>query len=213
MILFYNKIKNKSLKECIKNSIRDIWTHTSTALEGNTISLDDTSFLLNEGITIGGKTLLEHNEIIGHSKAIDLLYSIIEQDTQFSQKELFELHKCVMINPPVDIYAPVGKYKVEENYTTVIDEDGKMEIVEYPSFRKTNSLMEKWFKLFEKIKEEPLEMQYSILHCAFTKIHPFADGNGRMARLLATLLGAVVLRFVAGMIRRIRSATWAFGFF
>ncbi len=76
-MLFYNKIKNHSLSDCLKNSIRDIWTHTSTAIEGNTLSLGETSFVLNEGLTISGKKIKEHNEIIGHSKAITILYDLI----------------------------------------------------------------------------------------------------------------------------------------
>ncbi len=151
------------------------------------MSLGDTSFLLNEGITIGGKTMREHNEIIGHSKAIDVLYEIIKKDFRMTQTELFELHKCVMIKPPMDIYAPVGKYKVEENYTNRINSKGQIETIEYPSFTKTNDLMNKWFKLFDDIKDDSLEMQYAKLHCAFVKIHPFADGNGRMARLIANI--------------------------
>ena len=53
--------------------IRDLWTHNSTALEGNTLTLGDTHAVLGLGLTISGKPLREHQEILGHAKAIELL--------------------------------------------------------------------------------------------------------------------------------------------
>ncbi len=184
--LYFEKIKNQSLKEEIKEEIKLVWTNSSTGLEGNTISLGDTEILLKEGITIQGKTMREHNEIIGHAKAIDVLYDIIKNN-DLTSENLFELHKYVMLNPPIDCFKPIGKYKVEDNYTRTRNEDGTMQVITYPSYTKTNLLMGKWFSLFNKIKDLDLIYQYSIIHCAFTKIHPFADGNGRLARLVANI--------------------------
>jgi Fic family protein len=64
---------DNDLKNNLLTQIRDLWTHTSTALEGNTLSLEDTHFILEEGLTISGKPVKEHQEVIGHARAIELL--------------------------------------------------------------------------------------------------------------------------------------------
>ena len=77
----------------ILKQLRDLWTHTSTALEGNTLTLGDTHFLLEQGLTVSGKPIKEHQEIIGHASAIELLYQSIDNlvDTELC----FELHKAI----------------------------------------------------------------------------------------------------------------------
>ena len=69
--------KSEDQQQQILKQIRDLWTHTSTAIEGNTLTLGDTHFILEQGLTISGKSLREHQEILGHSRAIDLLYQSI----------------------------------------------------------------------------------------------------------------------------------------
>lgn len=186
-MLFYNKIKNHSLSDCLKNSIRDIWTHTSTAIEGNTLSLGETSFVLNEGLTISGKKIKEHNEIIGHSKAITIIYDLISNKNKLTEEVIFDLHKATMLNPTMDVYAPVGKWKVESNFTQLINEENKIIYKEYPKPNEIPNLMNKWFDLFNLISQEEPLIQYAKLHVTFGAIHPFADGNGRIARLIANV--------------------------
>jgi Fic family protein len=187
MTFFYERIKNHSMRECLKSTIRNIWTHSSTAIEGNTLSLGDTAFVLQEGLTISGKTVREHNEIIGHAQAIDILYDLVSNDSKISAAELFKLHKAVMLNPVVDIYAPVGKWKIEANFTQVINASGKVEYKEYPKPEAITGLMKQWFSLINNPNNEDLLIQYCKLHISFAAIHPFADGNGRIARLLANI--------------------------
>lgn len=60
--------------------IRNLWTHTSTALEGNTLSLGETDFILSEDLTIAGKPLKDHREVVGHARAIDIVYTLLDRD-------------------------------------------------------------------------------------------------------------------------------------
>ncbi len=185
--MYFNAIKNKSLSSCLKNSVRDLWTHSSTAIEGNTLSLGETSFVLNEGLTLSGKTLREHSEVIGHAHAIERLYNLVAKDTPVTERAICDLHTAIMLNPPLDTLAPIGRWKVESNFTQQLNENGKIIYKEYPKPKEIPSLMEKWVALISSIQtEEPL-MQYCKLHITFCAIHPFADGNGRLARLLANL--------------------------
>ena len=70
---------------------------SSTAIEGNTLTLGETAFVLREGLTISGKPLKDHEEVVGHAKAIDLIYDLVENQTSFTEKELFSLHKAGQI--------------------------------------------------------------------------------------------------------------------
>ena len=56
---------DRDLRTGLASEIRALWTHTSTALEGNTLKMGDTALVLQEGLTVSGKTLKDHQEIIG----------------------------------------------------------------------------------------------------------------------------------------------------
>ncbi len=92
-----------------------------------------------------------------------------------------------MLNPTMDVYAPVGKWKVESNFTQLINEENKIIYKEYPKPNEIPNLMNKWFDLFNLISQEEPLIQYAKLHVTFGAIHPFADGNGRIARLIANV--------------------------
>jgi len=70
---------DNDLKQSLIKHLRDLWTHTSTAIEGNTLSLGETAFVIEEGLTVSGKPLKDHEEVVGHAiansqKKIYLLY-------------------------------------------------------------------------------------------------------------------------------------------
>ena len=64
---------NESRRIALLAQLRDLWTHHSTAVEGNTLTLGDTHFVLEQGLTISGKPIKDHQEVIGHARAIDIL--------------------------------------------------------------------------------------------------------------------------------------------
>ncbi|EDM29651.1 Fic [Lentisphaera araneosa HTCC2155] len=176
---------DNDLAEILKKRIRDEWTHDSTSIEGNTLSLGETSFILNEGLTISGKSLREHDEIAGHARAIEAIYQIYDRE-QLDEDDLFLVHRAMMINPAFDIYKPVGAWKKEDNGAY-----WGREYILYPSPQKTPHLMNLWLHEFNQIPRDlnlpEMLKAYSRLHILFTCIHPFFDGNGRMARLLANI--------------------------
>ena len=168
------------------------WTHNSTGLEGNTISAGDTHLILTQGITVSGKSLQEHEEIHGHGSAITLLSTWLNQKQNLSAAKCHELHRLVQTERVHDIYAPVGKWKVEPNGTTAIRSKEDPIWHEYSSPRHVASLMDQWLALFKKGEREISDYSsairfYTTLHLGFVAIHPYADGNGRMARLLANM--------------------------
>ncbi|MBU0463013.1 MAG: Fic family protein [Proteobacteria bacterium] len=184
---------DKDLRKALLIQLRNLWTHTSTAIEGNTLTLGETAFVLEEGLTISGKPLKDHEEVVGHARAIDLVYELIQNDTVFREKELFSLHKAVQTQIVVDVYKPVGGWKKEPNSTVAVVDD-KQVIFEYGPPDDIPLLMKSWFELYREIdqslKPNDLKqalMAYVQLHVSFVRIHPFFDGNGRMARLIANI--------------------------
>ena len=65
--------ENESRRIALLAQLRDLWTHYSTAVEGNTLTLGDTHFVLEQGLTISKKPIKDHQEVIGHARAIDIL--------------------------------------------------------------------------------------------------------------------------------------------
>lgn len=187
------------LRTALLKSLRALWTHTSTALEGNTFTLGDTAFFLQEGLTIGGKSLREHEEIYGHARAIECVYDLVQSGNSFTVEDIFRLHTLVQTQSVTDVYAPVGGWKIEPNGTYAIGADGKSFFLEYPAPTLIPDLMQRWVEFFASclaplssvpsasLTRENAAPVFAAVHTSFVRIHPFADGNGRMARLLANI--------------------------
>ena len=182
--------KSSEQQQQILKQLRDLWTHTSTALEGNTLTLGDTHFLLEEGLTISGKPIKEHQEIIGHASAIELLYQSIEQ--VIDVELCFELHKAIQSEIIYDIEKPNGKWKVVPNGTYTVDKNNQQIYLEYAKPQHVPLLMSELINQLNNEKNQNIQLEeahiyYARVHAAIAHIHPFWDGNGRIARLLANV--------------------------
>ena len=181
---------DNDLKTDLLAQIRDLWTHTSTALEGNTMSLGDTHFILHEGLTISGKPLKDHQEVIGHARAIDLLYLCLNQP--LTEAIVFALHKAVQTEQVTDIFNPNGAWKVEPNGTHMVGPDDSQVFIDYAMPQSVPVLMA---DIIDSINNVDLATvtpataheTYARIHMGIAHIHPFWDGNGRIARLLANI--------------------------
>lgn len=187
--LFYDGLA-PDIRDALIKQVAAIWTHDSTAIEGNTLTLGETVKVLELGLTISGKSLREHQEVYGHARAIDLIYRMIEQPT-VTEQDLFELHRAVMDKTAVDALKPVGNWKQDFNGTTGVVE-GKSVYMEYASPSDVPRLMKRWLAFFngrldQVGKPADAVRAYAQAHMSFVRIHPFFDGNGRIARLIANL--------------------------
>jgi len=155
------------------------WTYNSNAIEGNTLSLNETKVVLQHGLTVGGKTLREHFETLNHKKAIDWLTERVSQDFSLSVKDILHLHYLVMSG-------------IADEYAGII-RTGRVRITGAkfipPNPLKVPDLLE---ELIEWVNDNPLNLniveRISVFHHQFVWIHPFFDGNGRTARLVMNLL-------------------------
>ncbi|MFN5418185.1 MAG: Fic family protein, partial [Flavobacteriia bacterium] len=80
----------------IKENMSIEWTYNSNSIEGNTLTLRETQLILQDGITVKGKSLREHFEAHNHDKAIDLLYGMVNQATNFRCIDILSLHSLVL---------------------------------------------------------------------------------------------------------------------
>lgn len=175
-------------RPAVLNQLRDLWTHNSTAIEGNTLSLGDTHFILEEGLTISGKPLKEHQEVIGHANAIEIIYRAL--DTPLDEQLLFDLHKAVQSEQIFDIDKPIGGWKVEPNGTYTVTRTNQSVYIEYAPPAAVPILMAKLIETINalpSIRKEQAATVYAKIHAGLVHIHPFWDGNGRIARLIANL--------------------------
>ena len=172
------------------------WTHSSTAIEGNTISARDTLFVLTEGLTVSGKSLREHQELHGHAQALGLMTAWTRARQPVRIEQLHQIHRAVQTGAVIDVFAPLGSWKVEPNGTTALTSSGKSVWHDYASPRDVPDLMNAWLQLLvhcnrmkTNISEDTNRVldSYTDVHLGFVGIHPYADGNGRMARLLANI--------------------------
>lgn len=149
------------------------FTHNSTAIEGNTLTLMETKVVLEDGITIGGKELREIYEVINHKKAYGYVKECIAKKKPLDENIVKDLHAILTENIIVS-----GIYRKEEvrisgvGFTPPAGNEMYMQI--------------KNFYEDLKIKENelnPIELA-AWTHAEFVRIHPYIDGNGRTARLI-----------------------------
>jgi Fic family protein len=158
------------------------FTYNSTAIEGNTFSFQETKIVLLEGITIGGKSIREHLEIINHQEAIDYIEALSHKKaSELTKSDLFNIHSIILHG--IDL-KNAGKYRNVPVYVNL--KDGKKHIFCDPL--KIVDEMDLFFEwLFSEKKEHPV-ITAAEAHTRLVSIHPFIDGNGRTARLIMNLI-------------------------
>jgi Fic family protein len=169
----------KALEEKKYESFASLFTYDSTNIEGNTLTLQETSQLLFEGMT-PRKSLREINEIVNHKQAFDF---ILNYKKDLSKEFILELHKIVVKDTlKKELESQVGKYRELQVYIRGTDWlPPKPEEI-----KKEMSYLLSWYTKNKK-KLHPLILA-SYFHSAFETIHPFVDGNGRVGRLLINFI-------------------------
>lgn len=153
------------------------WTYNSNAIEGNTLTIKETKVVL-EGITVGGKTMREHLEVINHRDAIVYVEDIVKTNEPLSEWQIKNLHRLILKGID-DHYA--GHYRDQQVYIA-----GARHTPPEPLLIKEK--MEELLYWYEGAAQQlhPVE-RGAMLHILFVGIHPFIDGNGRTSRLLLNL--------------------------
>ncbi len=153
-------------------------THHSTAIEGNTLTQSETQIVLEKGVTIGGKSVLEHLEVIGHKEALDFVFELADLDRPFDSRTIRELHGLVTRGQPGSDSGAFRTLDVKAAGTEFV----------YPSHLKVPELMTEFLEWLNAPGDlHPVQIALEA-HLRFVTIHPFRDGNGRVGRLLMNLV-------------------------
>lgn len=152
-------------------------SYHSNAIEGNTITLQETALILQEGITIAEKPIKEHLDIIGHKDAFEYIIDIADKETPLTESIIKNIHSLVLMNDA----ANKGVYRrlpVSIIGAVHIPPQPYLVPVQIEQLLKDYENLKKTFHIVEAI---------SIFHLRFEGIHPFIDGNGRTGRLILNL--------------------------
>jgi excisionase family DNA binding protein len=158
----------------LQETFRVELTYNSNAIEGNSLSLSETKLVLEEGVTIGGKSMKEHLEATNHGKAIDFMEGLMRKKA-IGEQDVLNLHAIILdrIDPENAGFYRRGAVRISgTDYSP-------------PNAAKVPELMQDVYALLNR-KGEPIEAA-AMIHQRFVDIHPFVDGNGRTARLLLNL--------------------------
>jgi len=153
-------------------------TYNSNAIEGNRLSLKETYLVLEKGITIGGRTMREHLEATNHREAIRLLRKIADRRAGITEKDVLALHALIL-----DRIEPqnAGFYRHEQVFITQSEHRP-------PRWQEVPKLMKEVVAELNSKRGGAAAVESAVkIHHLIAWIHPFVDGNGRMARLLSNL--------------------------
>jgi len=163
--------------------VRKLWeameieyTYHSNAIEGNRLTLRETQLVIREGVTIGGKSVRDHLEARNHPRAIAYVEGL--KDRELAENDILELHRIVFSG----ILENAGSFRKSQVYVEGSD------FLPPPAFEVPVLIRE----LLEWLRTNPEELRpvevAAVFHYRFVSVHPFDDGNGRVARLLMNLL-------------------------
>lgn len=168
-------------KEFLKNL--DEWfkielTYTSNAIEGNTLTRQETALVIEKGITVEGKSIQEHLEAINHAKAFEFIQTLIDKTSKdITEQTVLDIHALILHNiDPTN----VGRYR-----SVPVRIAGSAVIMPNPI--KVPPLMKEFIEWLHQKESNRIE-KAADAHFKLVSIHPFTDGNGRTARLVMNLI-------------------------
>lgn len=172
---FYQKYKNTLSDFAVQNyeqAFEIEYTHNSTAIEGNTLSLIETKVLLEDKISIGGKNLREIYEVVNHNKAYQYIKGCIVEGKPLDENRVKDIHAILMENIMIGgVYRDVDVYISGAKHTPPSPNEAYKQVKSF------------YADLPYKTEMNSIELA-AWTHAEFVKIHPFIDGNGRTSRLI-----------------------------
>ncbi len=181
----------------VEQKLRLEANYNSNAIEGNTLTYGETRSLILHGLTAHGKPLRDHLDIEGHDAAVKAIEATIADDHELNEVFIRNLHRILLKEPyEKDAETPdgrrvrrrisIGDYKTAPN--NVITSTGETYYFTPPDQVKSamGDLID-WYRTRVREGEHPIIVA-ATFHYRFVRIHPFDDGNGRMARLLMNMI-------------------------
>ena len=150
------------------------YTHNSTAIEGNTLTLRETDMVLR-GLTIDQKPLKDHLEVVGHKDAFWYICDLVKSKAELTESVIKQIHTLVLGDKPQDrgVYRRVP-VRIMGALTTPV----QPYLIEPKIYELLQNFQKDEGNIVERLAK---------FHIEFERIHPFIDGNGRTGRLLVNL--------------------------
>lgn len=169
---------SQTLLHRLRHDLSLEWTYNSNAIEGNSLTLIETKVVIEEGMTIGGKSLREHFEAINHKAAIEYLNDLIKPNYQLRAIDLLNMHELVLRqidDQNAGRIRAVGVRILGANFTP-------------PSPHKVSDYVDQLIDYVNDNNDQLVApVMAAIFHHQLVWIHPFTDGNGRTGRLAMNL--------------------------
>lgn len=164
----------------LESEFRTEFTYNTNAIEGNRLTLRETELVIEEGITVGGKSLREIYEVRNHPEALEYIERLATEGRQITKSDLLTLHQIIMKGTTDQKF--LGTYRSGE-----VRIRGSRHVP--PPAYEVDPLMEQLLYMMNNNPDDyaTVELAVMVLH-RVAHIHPFQDGNGRIARLLANLV-------------------------
>ena len=182
----------------VMQKLRLEWNYHSNAIEGNKLTFGETYSFLMYGLTAKGKPFKDHLDIKGHNEAINFLTSLIKDDFDLTEVDIRNLHKMILVEPyqspaqtadgqAITKTIRIGEYKQQPNH--VKTPTGEIHYFATPEETpiKMHELVQ-WYNEARKNSNIHPSVLAAFVHHRFVNIHPFDDGNGRLARILMNLI-------------------------
>lgn len=174
----YKPLQNELIKN-LGEWFRVELTYTSNAIEGNTLTRQETAMVVEEGLTVQGKSLTEHQEAINHAEAFDFIQTLVSKKRQqLTARDILDIHS-IILNKIDDTNK--GRYR-----NVAVRLRGSETIL--PNALKVPELLEEFINWLQSDLSDNALKIATDAHFKLVSIHPFVDGNGRTARLLMNLL-------------------------
>ncbi len=151
-------------------------TYSSNAIEGNTLTRQETALVLNKGLTVGGKPMKDHLEAINHKSALDFMKQLVKHKLM-TLEDIFALHQHILKGINDEHAGVMRQVPVRISGSVVI----------LPNPMKVPVLLEEFMQWLKVKDEHPVHFA-ALAHYKLVSMHPFIDGNGRAARLLMNLI-------------------------
>jgi len=182
----------------IMQKFRLDWNYHSNNLEGNSLTYGETKALILFGITAQGKPLKDHFEITGHNEAIIWILEIVKGETVLTEAFIRQLHTLLLKESsykeaktadgkPTRRLIEVGKYKTQPNHVITVTGETFYFATPEETPAKMHDLIEWFRKEKDRADVNPIILA-ALFHYRFIRIHPFDDGNGRVARILMNFI-------------------------
>jgi len=173
----YRPLPNDTVRR-LNDDLRVFLTYHSNAIEGNTLSLQETQMVIDYGITIHGHPLREYLEATNHAQAYSYVNNLVERRVRITRETILTLHNLVMDK----ILESKGQFRTVPVYIRGSN-------MTPPPARDVERLMSEWVAWINGagLEYDPVT-RATIAHHGFEAVHGFEDGNGRVGRLLLNLM-------------------------